>query len=439
MVKLNNSKSPSKLIRHFSVEFKRQIVAQLDAKLITISEIVRLHEVSAVSVGRWRRKYSKHYEKPTKVVIEMESEALKTKALLERNAELERIIGQKQPRRRSAQDRLPREADRNSFPGLEDRSKKNYRYATFDYFRSNRKDSKVKMGELYALEKLSRQAHAQHRSKVLSNALDEQQVLDQIARLRIKHPMLGLKKLYHKLNPVSMGRDRFIALAVSANLGIERPRNHRRTTFSTKSNRYQNLLSDLVVDDINQVWVSDITYFWVVDRFYYLVLIMDVYSRRVVGYHASASLLASANVAALGLALRTRRNSDLSHLIHHSDKGTQYVFSEYVQLLEDHQIRISMANVVLENSHSERLNGIIKNEYLTQRDIRSLPQLVKHLDRDVRLYNQDRPHWELDMMSPVEYESYLLNTPKCQRTKMKIYVDRDTIRKQKFANQLVLF
>jgi len=96
MVKLNNFKESSKTIRHFSVEFKRQIIAQLDAKLITISEIVRLYEVSAVSVCRWRRKYSKHYQTPTKVVIEMESEALKTKALLERNAELERIIGQKQ-------------------------------------------------------------------------------------------------------------------------------------------------------------------------------------------------------------------------------------------------------------------------------------------------------------------------------------------------------
>ena len=92
MDKLHNSKT----IRHFSIEFKKQIIAQLDAKLTTISDIVRVYEVSAVSVCRWRQQYSKHYEKPTMVVIQMESEALKTKALLERNAELERIIGQKQ-------------------------------------------------------------------------------------------------------------------------------------------------------------------------------------------------------------------------------------------------------------------------------------------------------------------------------------------------------
>lgn len=96
MDKLYNSKKSPKVVRHFSVEFKKQIVAQLDAKLLTISDIVRQYEVSAVSVCRWRQQYSKHYQKPTMVVIQMESEALKTKALLERNADLERIIGQKQ-------------------------------------------------------------------------------------------------------------------------------------------------------------------------------------------------------------------------------------------------------------------------------------------------------------------------------------------------------
>jgi transposase len=96
MDKLHNSKNSSKTIRHFSIEFKKQIIAQLDANLIKLSEIARLYEVSQVSVCRWRQLYSKHYEKPTKLVIEMESEALKTKTLLERNAELERIIGQKQ-------------------------------------------------------------------------------------------------------------------------------------------------------------------------------------------------------------------------------------------------------------------------------------------------------------------------------------------------------
>lgn len=295
------------------------------------------------------------------------------------------------------------------------------------------------MKDLYQSEKSSKQAHAQHQNKEQSDIFNEQDILNKIALLRIKHPVMGLKKLFHKVKPINMGRDRFIALAMSANLGIEKPKNYRRTTYSTKSNRYKNLLDGLVVNGIDQVWVSDISYFWVVNKFFYIVLIMDLYSRRIVGHYASASLMASANVAALKIALKTRTKNDLSSLIHHSDKGTQYVFSEYVQLLEDNKIQISMANIVYENSHSERLNGIIKNEYLCHRNIQNLEQLVKYLDRDIKLYNQDRPHWELGMMTPIEYESHLLNTPKCQRTEMKIYVDKNTIYKQKFANQLSLF
>jgi transposase InsO family protein len=295
------------------------------------------------------------------------------------------------------------------------------------------------MKDLYELEQSSKQAHAQHQHKERFDSYEEQDILNKIALLRIKHPVMGLKKLFHKVKPINMGRDRFMSVAMSANLGIEKPRNYRRTTYSTKSNQYNNLLNDLVIDDINKVWVSDISYFWVVDKFFYIVFIMDVYSRRIVGHFASASLMASANVEALKIALKTQTKNDLSSLIHHSDKGTQYVFSEYVQLLEDNQIRISMANIVYENSHSERLNGIIKNEYLEHRNIQNLEQLKKCLDRDIKLYNLERPHWELDMMTPIEYENYLLNTPKCQRTKMTIYVDKNTIYKQKFANQLSLF
>lgn len=93
---MDNSKSTTKTIRHFSKEFKKNIVQQLDAKLVTISDIAREYEVSQVSICRWRVEYSKHYQKPTKLVIEMESEALKTQQLQVRNAELERVIGQKQ-------------------------------------------------------------------------------------------------------------------------------------------------------------------------------------------------------------------------------------------------------------------------------------------------------------------------------------------------------
>ena len=297
----------------------------------------------------------------------------------------------------------------------------------------------VPLKNLYSLVGVTKQAHAQKRSDNLQKLVHHQAILESIVRVRILHPMMGLKKLYYKIKPIGLGRDLFMELAQLAGLGVERPKNYRRTTFSTKSNRYKNLLVDVIIDGINQVWVSDITYIWIVDRFYYITLIMDVYSRKIVGYQVAASLAATANVAALKMALKHRKNHDLKGLIHHSDKGTQYVFSEYINLLEQNQIQVSMCNTVLENAHSERINGTIKGEYLQQRNINNFEQLKRHLDKDIKLYNEDRPHWELGKMTPTEYEQYLINIPKNERFKMKIYVDPKTIRKQKVANQLALF
>jgi putative transposase len=286
---------------------------------------------------------------------------------------------------------------------------------------------------------ISKQAHAQQTTHQVTEQVWEKDILNKIASIRLSHPMMGLKKMYAKIKPENIGRDKFIDLAINANLGIEIPKNKRRTTFSTKSKRYKNLLVDKILDDINQVWVSDITYFWVLDHFCYITLIMDLYSRKIVGYEASKTLVATANVVALKMALKHRKNNDLTKLIHHSDKGTQYVFKEYTDLLEEAKISISMCNTVLENAHCERLNGVIKNEYLIHQNIHNLEQLKKQLSKTIKLYNEERPHWELAMMTPVEFENQLAQIPINQRFKMKIFVDSNTISKQKFDNQMVLF
>jgi putative transposase len=297
----------------------------------------------------------------------------------------------------------------------------------------------IRLTELYKMLGLSKQAHHQHRIQHIQQACDIERILQEVVILRINHPVMGLKKLYHKLKYKPFGRDKFIELGLEAGLSVPRPKNYQRTTFSTKSNRYQNLLVGVEIDDIDQLWVSDITYFWVNNRFYYITLIMDVYSRKIVGYCAAPTLEATANVEALSMALKMRKKITFENLIHHSDKGTQYVYKEYVELLQSRKIRISMCNIVYENTHSERLNGIIKNEYLRHRSINSLADLKRHLAKDVELYNQDRPHDNLNKMSPNEFENHLLNVPKNQRIKMNIYVDERTISKQKFGQQLGLF
>jgi putative transposase len=146
------------------------------------------------------------------------------------------------------------------------RLKKKFQYDTLNYFRDHYQFLRIKLKNLYSVVGISKQAHAQKITHQVTEQVWGKDVLNKIATIRLSHPMMGLKKMYAKIKPENIGRDKFIDLAINANLGIQIPKNKRRTTFSTKSKRYKNLLVDKILDDINQVWVSDITYFWVLDQ-----------------------------------------------------------------------------------------------------------------------------------------------------------------------------
>jgi transposase InsO family protein len=174
--------------------------------------------------------------------------------------------------------------------------------------------------------------------------------------------------------------------------------------------------------DINQLWSSDITYFFCLEQFFYIVFIMDVYSRRIIGYSIADNMRAENNLSALEMAVKTRGIAKYQYnLIHHSDKGTQYASDSYTEMLEAYEIRISMCNEVYENTHIERVNDTIKNQYLKRMEIRTKEELKQKLDEAIKAYNETRPHQSLKMISPIEYEKRLLTIEKEKRHKMKIY------------------
>jgi transposase InsO family protein len=140
------------------------------------------------------------------------------------------------------------------------------------------------------------------------------------------------------------------------------------------------------VDNAYQIWQSDITYFEVNGRFYYLSFIIDVYSKVIKGYSVSNSLKAESNIKALKMALKNSPDS-LKGLIHHSDRGSQFVDKGYQKILSDNGILISMGIQAQDNAYAERINGTIKNEYLKYRTINSFEGLKKHTRQDVNHYN----------------------------------------------------
>jgi putative transposase len=262
------------------------------------------------------------------------------------------------------------------------------------------------MSQFYKVLNTTRQAHHQARKRNKKQIVIFEQIRTFIQSQRVTHGGGGLKKLYHQMPNKEVGRDKFIDYAVKAGLAIKRKKKHIRTTFSVFT-MYSNLLANLTLTGINQALSGDITYVQIGQKHGYLFLLMDIYSRRLLGYIASDSMLASVNVSCLKMAIKVRKGQSLKDTIHHSDRGSQYIAGDYLMMLQDYKFKISMCSSALDNPFSERINGIIKTEYLDYHRFETLDELQKIIKQSVHHYNYIRPHWELNMMTPVQFEKYI--------------------------------
>lgn len=254
---------------------------------------------------------------------------------------------------------------------------------------------------------LSRQSfYAFFRSQA-HQALQAELVLAEVTRLRVLLPRLGTRKLFYKMQPfleqhnIGLGRDALFGLLGQHGLLIrQRTARKPKTTFSNHwLRKHPNLVVDLVVNRPNQVWVADITYLLIGTGFGYLFLLTDAYSRKIIGYALTASLAAEGAVKALRMAIRQRMT--YVPTIHHSDRGSQYCCWDYMVLLDKAKVVSSMTQTgdPRENAIAERVNGILKSELL-QRRYDNLEQAGQELPRLISLYNVERPHLSLDLLTP---------------------------------------
>jgi len=269
------------------------------------------------------------------------------------------------------------------------------------------------MNQLYKAIGISKQAFHQRMDRLRIVLSEQKQLLILIHQIREDHPTMGIRDMYYKLKPESMGRDAFEYFCKSEYLMSKKPKNWHRTTDSTGVVRFDNLLFNLTITRINQVWQSDITYFELNGKFYYITFIMDAFSRKILGYNLSKRLITEhTTLPALEMAIsqRMKEFGNLDNLIFHSDGGGQYYDKEFLRLTVKNNFINSMCEYAWENGKAERLNGIIKNNYLKHRKINSFEDLLKEVDRSVFLYNNDKPHIELQRKSPIEFENnYICN------------------------------
>lgn len=275
------------------------------------------------------------------------------------------------------------------------------------------------LNQLYNVIGISKQAVHQYelRQKFFDDKVGI--LISEVDKLRSEHPGCGVEKMYYTLKPDFIGRDRFIDLFMSLGYRIRKPKNYRKTTYSSKYAKYPNLIEGLLVYESCQVWQSDITYIRVRDRFYYAVFIIDIFTKKIVGYCVSDSLRAQANVKALKMAVKENGWP----VFHHSDRGSQYIYNEYTKLLEDSGTIISMCDNALDNAYAERINQTIKNEYLEYWKPKDFKQLKSQMKKAVFNYNNYRIHNHLQRKTPVEFEKEVLNLPMHSRPRVRIYAD----------------
>ncbi|WP_084454453.1 IS3 family transposase [Algoriphagus terrigena] len=278
------------------------------------------------------------------------------------------------------------------------------------------------LNELYRTVGVSKQSvqQAKNRQESFDRELSELIVLAN--QLKAEHPGCGVEKMYYALRPHFMGRDKFCELFLELGYGVNRVKNYHRTTFSGAL-YYPNLIEGMCVTRPFQVIQSDITYFQLKGDHYYLVFIIDVYTRLIVGYAVSDHLRTEANIRALKKALGIM-NCTPWDTIHHSDRGSQYGSHAYTQLLSGQKIHISMGLVAWENPYAERINGIIKNEYLKRWAIRDFKELKRKVAKAVSHYNEKRLHRAFNMnYTPMEFYQKLIDLPTQERPTVNIYTE----------------
>lgn len=243
----------------------------------------------------------------------------------------------------------------------------------------------------------------------LEKAKEDSDIKAAIEKIRKDLPYCGYRTLGHYLlreHGIKVGETRLRRIIRENRLQAKQIKRFVKTTWSEHDELvYPNLLPEMTVTDVNQVWVADITYIRIVAGFVYLAAILDVYSRKIVGWAISVSLDRKLTLAALQMAIKLRRPR--AGLIHHSDRGVQYLCKEYVELLKENEIHISCSRKgnPYDNAFAESFMKTLKSNEVDLQNYRDIWDVLDRVPEFLDdIYNERRVHSRLDYLSPNEFE-----------------------------------
>jgi len=239
----------------------------------------------------------------------------------------------------------------------------------------------------------------------------ESRIIDAAREIRKQDPGISGYKIWLMLNRMFAsewvpGRDRFYRMMNSYGLRLPRPKPRTTTDSNHRYHKYKNLIKGFIPTAANQLWVADITYIDLEEMdCCYLHLLTDAYSHKIIGWCLAPTLESIFTIAALKMAITECRQSDLSGLIHHSDRGTQYCSTAYTDILKELGIRISMTEDYkpTDNAIAERVNGIIKTEVIyREKRFKTMKEAHERISCFITFYNEQRPHMSIGYQTPNE-------------------------------------
>ena len=263
---------------------------------------------------------------------------------------------------------------------------------------------------------MTRQAfYKRDEDALLARLAIEQFVVQFVLGVREEDPEIGMDKLWRMYSgkfpeEYRVGRDVFRSILHERGLHLRRrPRATRTTDSRHNLPTYPNLVKSVIPTRPNHIWVSDITYIMTEDpdsplgyRFVFLTIVMDAYSKRILGWYVAPTLEAAYCIRALKMAIGTLPEGFSDTLIHHSDRGTQYASADYIKALKGSRIVPSMTEDgnPKDNAMAERINNTVKNELLHGKTFTSIRQVTDAVRKAVRFYNEERPHSSINMLTP---------------------------------------
>lgn len=247
-------------------------------------------------------------------------------------------------------------------------------------------------------------------------------IRDKIEQIRTTFPRAGYRPLLHHLkrSGIKVGETRLRRILGESGLFIKPKKKYVVTTQSDHDELiYPNLIQEMTIDNINQVWTADITYIRINNGFVFLAVILDLYSRKVIGWAISKKIDGQLTLDALTMAIEQRKPP--RGVIHHSDRGVQYLCKKYVEKLKKHGFHSSCSRKgnPYDNAWTESFMKTIKHEEIYMGEYETYLDVIENVPAFIEeIYNKKRLHSSLGYLPPEEFED--INLEKTDRPVFKL-------------------